>query len=189
MRSMNRQNKEAGFNLIEAAIVLGIVGLVVAGIWAAAAAAYENMRQQGASKNLLAFAQNVKNYYANSGATTVSTAATTLIAAGLVPKDMLVGTNAIVHPWGNTAAPGNVRVANGATAGTFVIYFMRPTQVTTNDWIRICNNLIARNYNSGKNVGMTWGIVQTAATRTTQPSGSSCTAGGDRPSFQFSIQG
>lgn len=188
MRSL-RQNKESGFNLIEAAIVLGIVGLVVAGIWAAAAAAYENMRQQAASKNLLAYAQAIKNYYAGSGATQVQTVNTALIAAGLVPKDMLVGTTAVVHPWGNTAAPGNVRVANGSVAGTFVIYFIRPSTVVAADWIRICNNLIARNYNAGKSGGMTWGIAPGSATKTTTPTGSSCSAAGDQPSFQFSIQG
>src|SRR5450755_2463049 len=52
-----RAAKQSGFNLIEAAIVLGIVGLIVGGIWAAAGAAYEGMRQQNASKQLLSLVQ------------------------------------------------------------------------------------------------------------------------------------
>lgn len=43
-----------GFNLIEAAIVLGVVGLVIGGIWVAAAAVQSNLREADASKGLLA---------------------------------------------------------------------------------------------------------------------------------------
>ena len=41
---MTRQNHKRGFNLIEAAIVLGVVGLVVGGIWVAAANIRQNMK-------------------------------------------------------------------------------------------------------------------------------------------------
>jgi hypothetical protein len=38
-------NRRRGFNLIEAAIVLGVIGLVIGGIWVAAAAVTENRRK------------------------------------------------------------------------------------------------------------------------------------------------
>ena len=64
-KQTRQANARAGFNLIEAAIVLGIVGLIVGGIWAAASSAYENMRQQTASKQLLSLVGNIRNYYQN----------------------------------------------------------------------------------------------------------------------------
>lgn len=38
------KDKKYAFSLIEAAIVLGVVGLVIGGIWVAAAAVQETMR-------------------------------------------------------------------------------------------------------------------------------------------------
>lgn len=43
-------NRQKGFNLIEAVIVLGVVGLVVGGIWVAAAAVKEKLRQGETTK-------------------------------------------------------------------------------------------------------------------------------------------
>jgi Tfp pilus assembly protein PilE len=134
-----RQNAEAGFNLIEAAIVLGIVGLIVGGIWAAAAAAYENMRQQSASRNLLAFAQNIRNFYANSNATTVEVNTTNLIRMGLVPQDMVQGTGSMVSPWNTPVTMTNLAVNN--TPG-FGIQFGDATSTLKQGQ---CLSLIARN--------------------------------------------
>lgn len=44
MSIRRRRAAQKGFNLIEAAIVLGIVGLVVGGIWVAATSVYANLR-------------------------------------------------------------------------------------------------------------------------------------------------
>lgn len=101
MKLTVQRNREAGFNLIEAAIVLGIVGLVVGGIWAAASSAYENMRQQSAAKQILALVQGIKNYYANSGAGAIAGEAN-LVNFGIVPKDMVAGTQ-IVSPLSTAA--------------------------------------------------------------------------------------
>ena len=49
---VNRKSRR-GFNLIEAAIVLGVVGLVIGGIWVAAAAVQQNLREADASKGLI----------------------------------------------------------------------------------------------------------------------------------------
>ncbi len=195
MRSFNRQNKEAGFNLIEAAIVLGIVGLVVAGIWAAASAAYENMRQQSSSRNLLAMAQNIKNFYANSGLSQLPAAAitaTALIQNGLVPREFIANANTnIVHPWGSPGAANTISVSSPAgVAGTFVISFSAPAGgVTTNDWVRICNNLISRNANAATGSGLQWGLTAAGATNIPPLTGNpGCTALTNVPSFRFPIQ-
>lgn len=43
-RSLPSAHTKQGFNLVEAAIVLGIVGLVIGGIWTTAASVYSNRR-------------------------------------------------------------------------------------------------------------------------------------------------
>lgn len=60
--TLRRSQKQRGFNLIEAAIVLGIIGLVVAGIWLAAAAINEK-REVNNVKEFIAYAQNLAIRY------------------------------------------------------------------------------------------------------------------------------
>ncbi len=182
---MTRPAKEAGFNLIEAAIVLGIVGLIVGGIWAAAASAYENMRQQTASKNLLAFAQNVRGFYANSGATAIDTSVTNAITQGLIPSDMRSGATAAVSPWATA-----VTLDTGAIGGinTFGVLFTGLTRQT-------CINLILRNTNASSGSGLiaVGGTATIPTTESTFPITSAAatalcsTATGNAPSFWFSI--
>lgn len=52
-----------GFSLIEAAIVLGVVGLVIGGIWVAAASVQENRRQSRYLSQILEIVQNVRRQY------------------------------------------------------------------------------------------------------------------------------
>ncbi len=193
MKLRNKQNARAGFNLIEAAIVLGIVGLVVAGIWAAAGAAYENMRQQNTSKDLLALAQNIKNFYAGSGATTIDTSVANMVNMGVVPKGMIAGTSAtpiLAHPWG---APGTTSdiVITVPASGVFNVSFNYPTSgMNTSDWIKVCNAMIIRNANAATGTGMTYG--KSASTSTNTPpvtTNPGCAASSDSPSFRFTIQG
>jgi hypothetical protein len=64
MERMNsRQGNNRGFNLIEAAIVLGLVGLVVGGIWSAASNYLENQRVQRYAADILSINQCVKNKF------------------------------------------------------------------------------------------------------------------------------
>src|SRR5437867_1361141 len=94
---------QAGFNLIEAAIVLGIVGLIVGGIWAAASSAYENMRQQSGSKQLLSLVQNIRGFYAQGPIDVIDNNLTNLYNLGLLPSDMVIQNGSafyLRHPWG-----------------------------------------------------------------------------------------
>lgn len=54
------QRKRRGFNLIEAAIVLGVVGLVIGGIWVASAAMYESYKVNKTVEGILTIARNVQ---------------------------------------------------------------------------------------------------------------------------------
>lgn len=96
MIRFSRINKAGrrGFNLIEAAIVLGVIGLVIGGIWVAAAAVQANLRKADASKGLIQIVQNVRNlYYGQSPTGTADVAITTeLINARAIPGDFISGT-------------------------------------------------------------------------------------------------
>lgn len=88
-----------GFSLIEAAIVLGIVGLVIGGIWAAASAVQENLRLSTATRELIAMRSNIQKLYYRqdmSGASMDS-----LLKAGVFPAEMVNGSN-ISLPWPNS---------------------------------------------------------------------------------------
>lgn len=101
-----------GFTLTEAAIVLGIVGLILGAIWVAASAVYNNMRVEAANKQLMTIVQNVRSLYATS--TQMDNATTAQLAsAGVFPSDTNPGSGAPQNSWG-----GNITVArNAAGAG------------------------------------------------------------------------
>jgi type II secretory pathway pseudopilin PulG len=94
MLSMHRASrKEKGFTLTEAAIVLGIMGLILGAIWVAAAAVYKNMRVSTTSNQLLQIAQSIRSMHATALTMDTSIAGTggalLLAKAGAIPKDML----------------------------------------------------------------------------------------------------
>lgn len=55
--------KKRGFNLIEAAIVLGVVGLVIGGVWVAAAEVMDQMRQRQLVRGLDYYIRYVSENY------------------------------------------------------------------------------------------------------------------------------
>lgn len=60
---MPRQNR--GFNLVEAAIVLGVVGLVIGGIWIAASSVSRENKRQAFQTVLLDLGQRTRNLWGN----------------------------------------------------------------------------------------------------------------------------
>lgn len=159
MRRRRAANK--GFNLIEAAIVLGIVGLVVGGIWVAATSVYANLRSKRATDELLGIAQSVRALFATS--TTMNNAAADMTAvmaqANVLPSDTLTTTPAAALS-SNTANPwagGNISVGSYIAAGTqFYITFSNvPTAA--------CVDFVSRNTGPARDSGML-GVVGAAGT-------------------------
>ena len=58
---MTGKHKKRGFSLIEAAIVLAVVGLVIGGIWVAAAAMYETYKVNKTVEGIFTTARNIQN--------------------------------------------------------------------------------------------------------------------------------
>lgn len=88
---MIQQNCRApGFSLIEAAIVLGIVGLVIGGIWVAASAVNEKFQTNQTIRNILLTCTNAQRIYParKMPASTFGTTITqTSIRSGIFPSD------------------------------------------------------------------------------------------------------
>ena len=96
-----------GFNLIEAAIVLGVVGLVIGGIWVAAAAVMQNYRVNQTSSAILLTVSNVRNLIHGTadslsqslGSDPDNNITSAMMDAGAVPKDFTYSAGAALPNW------------------------------------------------------------------------------------------
>jgi len=95
--------KLRGFTLTEAAIVLGIVGLILGAIWVAAAAVYNNLRVSTTSNQLLQIVQSIRSIHSTQQTVDPELTALLVAQAGGMPKDMLDDPNApasVSDVWG-----------------------------------------------------------------------------------------
>lgn len=85
MNLFNQKNR--AFSLIESAIVLGVVGLIIGGIWLAASTVQENLRISKTVEGILFIAMRAQETMPRSEGTAswrdITTAA---IAMGMVPQ-------------------------------------------------------------------------------------------------------
>ncbi|MEQ1651668.1 MAG: type 4 pilus major pilin [Hyphomicrobium sp.] len=139
--------------MIEAAIVLGIVGLVVGGIWVAATSVYANLRSKKATDELLAITQAVRNVYATSSNIGTSLTApdftTDMAQANVLPTDVMaagVASNSTaattLNPWS-----GNIAVISANNTTTFGVRF-------TNIPPAACVDFAMRNAGTAHDAGM-----------------------------------
>ena len=92
------------FSLIEAAIVLGVVGLIIGGIWVAAAELSERHKINETVKNIGTIANNIRSLYVGMPNPTVTTnIGIPLISSGAIPAEM-VQNSAIVNAWGGAVS-------------------------------------------------------------------------------------
>jgi hypothetical protein len=90
-----------GFNLIEAAIVLGVIGLVIGGIWVVAAAMHEDYKVNKTAQDLLVIVRNVQSLISDVDSVAIgnTSISSTIINAGGFPQDWISG-GGIRHPFG-----------------------------------------------------------------------------------------
>ena len=145
-----RRRAQSGFTLIEAAIVLAIIGLVAGGIWVAASSVYENLRTARASEQLLASVQQIRSLHATQG--TISTASTLtedLAKARVFPQDMFADAADVTpaNPWqGDVFIFGVAAITGNLGPGFWVVYNGLPKSS--------CIDMVARNTGQGRDTGM-----------------------------------
>jgi prepilin-type N-terminal cleavage/methylation domain-containing protein len=99
---MTGKHKQRGFSLIEAAIVLAVVGLVLGGIWVAAAAMYENYKINKTVADLQLIVKNVQKLISFQDAESIGDGvniSSTLSSAGIFPDDWISG-SFVKNPFG-----------------------------------------------------------------------------------------
>jgi len=153
-----------GFTLTEAAIVLGIVGLILGAIWVAAASVYANLRVKQTSEQLIQIAQAIRALHATNTTIPAATTMIQLARAGAIPKDMLndaTNPTIVTNIWGGVMTASDVRTTVGAAGDGFVITFPAVPQ-------QACVDLAVRNSGQGRDAGLV-GIANAAATTTAFP--------------------
>jgi prepilin-type N-terminal cleavage/methylation domain-containing protein len=124
-----------GFTLTEVAIVMGVIGIILAGLWAVISSGWETTHRQQASDEITIVTGNVRNYYSgqigmpNAGYDSISS---NLLSVGTIPGYMQRASTSgctnpnnlcADNPWGsNSGSPltldaiGTFRVCNWNTA-------------------------------------------------------------------------
>ena len=145
LRCLNNRHCRKGFSLVEAAIVLGVVGLVIGGIWLAASAVQQNMRINRTVSGIAIIAQNYKNLFPGAMRTTVL-GLTTLDAYRMGLFDGAdgfvfdVASNTLSTPHGKKS--GGDQIIQTYSDGRIRVYFPGDTNtVSTADCIRITNGI------------------------------------------------
>lgn len=141
--------KGRGFTLTEAAIVLGIVGLILGAIWVAAASVYDNLRVSKTSEQLLNMVQSIRSMHATQN--TVTGITEQLVgSAGGIPSDMLTKDGSGNVTFVRDIWNGLVDIAayTHTTAGdSFSISFAAVPK-------RACMDLLVRNTGVGRDTGL-----------------------------------
>ena len=123
---MTGKHKQRGFSLIEAAIVLAVVGLVLGGIWTAAAKFYEDYKVNNTVDGILMIVRNTQNLINFATAETIGNSQNitpTLIKARVFPKNWENGNALLItNPFG-----GNTLVMNHASNFAVRLYEIPPS--------------------------------------------------------------
>ena len=138
--ALNVLASKRGFSLVEAAIVLGVVGLVIGGIWVAASAVQENLKIERTLKTVSLVSESARNLFpvwainqrlpADDTGTYITSEA---IKSGIIPGDWIPsGSNQSKHPWG-----GNFDVYLQRQAGTSMVNLMLSPPLSAASCIRL----------------------------------------------------
>jgi prepilin-type N-terminal cleavage/methylation domain-containing protein len=146
--------KRRGFTLTEMAIVLCVLGLVLAAVWAAASAVIARQRVEQGVDQVWIISQNIRNLYTGQQVTAappVTGGPPSLVCSGVFPTDTLqpstTGTacqaQTPYNPWGGTITAGFVFYRGFSTSNTFYIMSNMPTIPPSNS-VQVCMDIISR---------------------------------------------
>ncbi len=129
---MTARKRRRGFNLIEAAIVLGVVGLVIGGIWVAAAAVSSTLKINETIKGNLSTVRCIQRLISSADSSSIGAVAIeqTVRDAGCFPANWKASGTGVESPLG-----GPITVFNFAPDGYFYLQY---DGLTKSD----CTNLV-----------------------------------------------
>jgi prepilin-type N-terminal cleavage/methylation domain-containing protein len=112
MGHTSASHSRRGFTLMELAIVLGVVGLLLAAIWVAASRASETANINQAVQELQELSQGILSYMAGqrfpAAYGNYTSIVPTLITNGTAPSWAVISPTAIEHPWGMSGPFGGI---------------------------------------------------------------------------------
>jgi len=142
----DNSRKSRGFTLTEAAIVLGIVGLILGAIWVAAGAVYNNQRIATTSTQILQMVNGIRSLYAASTTVDIGDISLNLAKAGAVPKDMVLLNSSNVPVGVRDIWDGDVTITGVNSGENFSVAFEDVPQ-------EACANLLVRLTGQGRDTG------------------------------------
>jgi type II secretory pathway pseudopilin PulG len=157
---------QAAFTLVELAIVLGVFGLILAGIWFAYAGLQNRMKVNKAIQQLQIIANNMRSLYGTAGQTDTPAGAPVDQTARLVrqrvfPPDMLVpGEPYPQGPWGGVRIEFNPTSPNPDQTQYMISFndVVNPGAVPINTTTRTvpCGELMTSASSAARDLGLLW---------------------------------
>lgn len=141
-----------GFSLIEAAIILGVIGVVIGGIWAGANAITISNQKSDVLKTTLSIVQGVRNLYVGQTVASNTNITSNMVQAGIVPAGWVNGSGTISSPW-------NQGVTIYATSNGVHIYFTSVPKSLCADLVFRMPALVTRPEELTTDVGCSEGIA------------------------------
>lgn len=128
-------HQRRGFNLVEAAIVLGIVGLVIGGIWVAAANVQENLRISRAQQDVLSIISNLRSLFSTApvvwgGPDPYDSRVNTALNSSVFPADSIQGTQ-VLNPWGKPYVANILILGSAADMQRTILLYVVVKDVAT----------------------------------------------------------
>ena len=127
MEAVAHKTRKRGFSLIEAAIVLAVVGGVIGGIWYSAAAVIDKWKAERLATAILSIVEGTRKLFpmqfwpAYEGSQISVSLDNTLIAAGIVPADMVCQNNTKICDTITGKVIGTRLLVNSATGRAIYI--------------------------------------------------------------------
>lgn len=162
--TLNQPNysKNQGFNLIEAAIVLGIIGLVIGGIWIAASEAGQSRKINKTIEGLVTTVKNVQQLISARDAETIGysiSITNTLNAAKAFPANWIMSSTSVQSEY------GGIGVTNYITPSRFDFTmrgFPAPDCITL--IVRLTNIQVTSGGRASYSTGIGLGLIQVVTT-------------------------
>jgi type II secretory pathway pseudopilin PulG len=119
--SPHRQRRRA-FTLTEIAIVLGIVGLILGAIWAAASAVYANLKVSQAQQGIVFAAQQTRALFAGSNQTGATASPQNITSPGMFPTSWAgTAVGNVGNPWNQNTGNWSYVMGDKTNLSSFAV--------------------------------------------------------------------